>query len=592
MIVTYFWVVSAWSFWFWGALGLGLLGLHLFKLEINRYRLVPAIWIGISFITTLTLVLSILGPVGGSNGFTYLMILSIPSSLYSLYILVPHIRLVWTELVDRFTRAQTWPSLIFLTLLLIAAILTIRFATGEPMDYDAGLYRLGSINYSSEYGTVPGLANLHDRFGFNSSLWPLASMMGTGPWSGEGFRLISGFFLIALLTSTFISVLFQRATGPSAGSWLLVIGTSFTLAISLTDTGRWLASPSQDLIAFITGLVSLVFFLDYLTRRNNYLAGNLALLIASISASIRPLGWVLFTSILLVLCLQLLRLPKKNFYDRIQVATNFLPALFASAIILLLMIYRDYLLSGWVLYPSSLYGFDVPWLAPDPIGISQAVTAWGRSPFENSSVVLASNDWLGPWTEAFMSSREVYLLSLISFGLILPLVWAQGRRAWLAVGVNVLWTMPISLSLLVTWFVTAPDVRFGWIALFAPVGMPLSLLFAARAFPEFALRFFGMTVLTLMTVANLLNGRLESRGSQPQDSQIVFLNLDLEVKLGPANIPDLVETTLADGTPATFAVSELCYQHFPLCILDGAGQNGFKLGEQIQDGFGNINRSR
>ena len=151
----------------------------------------------------------------------------------------------------------------------------------------------------------------------------------------------------------------------------------------------------------------------------------------------------------------------------------------------------------------------MPWLAPDPTGVSQAITAWGRL----------------PWTKDFLSSRELYLISLMAIGLVLPLAWSKGRRAWRTIGADFLWTTPISILLLVTWFITAPDVRFGWIALFAPVGMPLALLFAAKAFPELSLRVLGVAVLTLMAVANFLNGRIDPRGTPPQDRQIKFLSL-------------------------------------------------------------------
>lgn len=589
MLGTYFWVVSAWTLWLGGALGFGLAAFRLLRVQTDTSRLVHAIWVGITVITSLILILSIIGPVGGTRGFIFLLILLFPALLYSLYVLVPHIQIFISALFSRFKHAQDWPTLIFLALVLIAVFLTIRFATGEPMDGDAGLYRLGSIDYASEYGTVPGLANLHDRYGFNSSLWPLASLMGTGPWSGEGFRLISGFFLFVLLISTFLRVLFRQASGPSAGTWFLVIGTAFTLGVALTETGRWLASPSQDLIALITGVVSLSFFLDYLTKRTDFLAANLALLAAALSASIRPLGWVLFASLLLVIGMQILRLPRNDLRSRIRTLYSLSPSLCVSSLLLVSMVFRDYLLSGWILYPSSLYAFDVPWLAPDPTGLSNAITAWGRLPWESASVVLASNDWIGPWTESFLSSREVYLLSLLSLGLILPLAWPQGRKAWKLVSKNVLWTSLISLALLVTWFVTAPDVRFGWIALLSPVGMPLALLFAARAFPEFPLRVLGVTLLTLMAVANVLNGRVDPRGTPPQDNQIDFLEFNVNVKLGPANTPKLIETALADGTPATHDVQGLCYREFPLCIFDGQGQNAFRLGDRISDGFGNIN---
>ncbi len=82
---------------------------------------------------------------------------------------------------------------------------------------------------------------------------------------------------------------------------------------------------------------------------------------------------------------------------------------------------------------------------------------------------------------------------------------------------------------------------------------------------------------------------MDPRGTPPQDSQIDFLEFNVNVKLGPANTPKLNETSLADGTPATYGVQGVCYREFPLCILDGQGQNAYKLGDGISEGFGNIN---
>ncbi|EMO63800.1 hypothetical protein LEP1GSC133_1179, partial [Leptospira borgpetersenii serovar Pomona str. 200901868] len=38
----------------------------------------------------------------------------------------------------------------------------------SPFAYDSGLYHIQSIKWIQEYSVVPGLANLHGRFGFNS----------------------------------------------------------------------------------------------------------------------------------------------------------------------------------------------------------------------------------------------------------------------------------------------------------------------------------------------------------------------------------------------------------------------------------------
>jgi len=42
---------------------------------------------------------------------------------------------------------------------------------GPPEIYDTGLYHLQAIKWIEEYAVVPGLANLHGRFGFNPNIF-------------------------------------------------------------------------------------------------------------------------------------------------------------------------------------------------------------------------------------------------------------------------------------------------------------------------------------------------------------------------------------------------------------------------------------
>ena len=52
------------------------------------------------------------------------------------------------------------------------------FAYGSSrgyMHYDTGLYHAQAIRWIEEYGVVPGLANLHSRFGYNSASFALSA---------------------------------------------------------------------------------------------------------------------------------------------------------------------------------------------------------------------------------------------------------------------------------------------------------------------------------------------------------------------------------------------------------------------------------
>jgi hypothetical protein len=45
---------------------------------------------------------------------------------------------------------------------------------------DSPLYHLGLVRYFSEHSIIPGLANIHNRFGLSSSIYPLSAFLKVG----------------------------------------------------------------------------------------------------------------------------------------------------------------------------------------------------------------------------------------------------------------------------------------------------------------------------------------------------------------------------------------------------------------------------
>jgi hypothetical protein len=480
---------------------------------------------------------------------------------------------------------RRWPSLFFAGLLVLAFFFLVRLISAEPMDGDAGLYRLGAINYASTYGTVPGLANLQDRFGFNSSVWPLAALLGNGLWKGEGFRLVSGLFASVLLWSTFARVVIRRRGGRTAGDWFMVVGTCFTIAMILTDTGRWVPSPSQDLIVLVVSVVSSGFLLDYIWKREGVWNAAMAVILAAVVGSVRPLGWVLA----LITCLVLLWLtspwssgPVTTLREWIEFLVP--PAMYAGALLAVMMA-RDVVLSGWIFFPSSVMPIDVPWRTKNPIGLAQWVTSWGRAPWQNKDVVLASSDWFKPWLAGFRSSREVYLSALMGLAVVVPACWRRGRAALIASARQLMWVWPPTLLMGAVWFITAPDVRFGWPAFVGLAGIPLALVLAHGAYPAALARIAGLAILSLMLVSNILNGRVLPRGAPPQEQMLRWGALTIPVMLGPAAERSPIPGKLGDDTPIVYAADGACWNLFPLCLLKGEGADAYRLGPDISDGF-------
>ena len=95
-------------------------------------------------------------------------------------------------------RLRIWDVRAYLLLLLLCAIWIADRAAGSDAFYDAGLYHLAAMKWASQYAIVPGLANLHLRLGFTSSVHLLAAMMNQGVWAGNGNHVLNGFFLVSL----------------------------------------------------------------------------------------------------------------------------------------------------------------------------------------------------------------------------------------------------------------------------------------------------------------------------------------------------------------------------------------------------------
>lgn len=79
---------------------------------------------------------------------------------------------------------------------LLYAGLTLLFAYGSSrgyMHYDTGLYHAQAIRWIEEYGVVPGLANLHSRFGYNSASFALSAFFSETWLIGRPMHCVAGF---------------------------------------------------------------------------------------------------------------------------------------------------------------------------------------------------------------------------------------------------------------------------------------------------------------------------------------------------------------------------------------------------------------
>ncbi len=574
------WVVWASATW---GIGLALAPRLVAGSRVNlRAHAQLGIWVGLFVLVTLTVSLNFFVPMAGgfgqwvALGWIVLGIALLARWLYSE-------RLPLVMALQRALTIRNFVSLALFGLLAVSALVAAWFAAAEPMDYDAGLYRMGIINYAAEYRAIPGLANLHSRFGFSSALGPLSAFMGNGIWENNGFRIVTGFVFALLLLEVALRILVPRKRTP--GDFLIVLGWAFTVWVVLGDSGRWVPSPSQDLMALITALVAFVFLVDFVNphTRHRWLA-SAALLTAAISASIRPLSWLLVLCLLLTIYLASIWVKPR---ERIGLAGHLylLPSLIAVFVLGVVMMVRDAIISGWLLFPLTAFPLPVDWRAVNPKADSLGITWWGRAPGLSIDQAQAQG-WFGPWLDSFIFGREMRFFVVAIVASLVPLLWLAGRRAWRQSWPPMALALFPALVVSVVWFVTAPDIRFGWAGLFALVGIPVAFLLAAGAYPRWLYRAIFFIFVALGVATNWRAGHFEQRGNEPESYALNIAGREVSVFLGPPNVVYTVPGSLGDGTPVVYPRDgENCYMVFPMCLLPGGGVNIEKRGDSITDGF-------
>src|SRR6266851_6548174 len=91
-----------------------------------------------------------------------------------------------------------WQNSRWLLILGLAFALLLALRSCGPCEYyDTGLYGAPSVRWIQTYPAIPGLANLHGRLGFNSSVFLCIAALAQGPWKDLGFHLFTGFLLSA-----------------------------------------------------------------------------------------------------------------------------------------------------------------------------------------------------------------------------------------------------------------------------------------------------------------------------------------------------------------------------------------------------------
>lgn len=349
--------------------------------------------------------------------------------------------------------------------IVVVALVAAWMAIGEVRNYDTALYHLQLVALTAAEGVSPGLAQLHDRFGFTSSLWSLGAQLESVSDPVLGFRLVAGVFLLVLILELLLRLL-ARSTRSAVGTWILAAGSVGLIAYGISYGGRTFAGIGQDWIVAALWLVATAYLADWLQyRRRADLAA--AIIVATLAGSVRPFAWLLVAGVLFVAVI----------YRRSEVRSVVAMwwAGILTALWVLVTVTRDALASGWLLFPLGLFPLPVPWRIDNPEPTAEAVTLWARAPFD-MELAASSWDWFPGWVSRIVTDWiVVWLLALLLVAVVLLMLRLRVVSADSS-GSSYLFVPVLGLQAvaLAAWFYAAPDPRFGWGPLLAVGGIAVA----------------------------------------------------------------------------------------------------------------------
>jgi hypothetical protein len=455
-------IVSALAIFFtWVALATGLIGVgSLFRGLLSRdYFFADAFWMGLCVCVGVLEIWNLFLPIT-----SWVTIFLLSAALFG--------HLVNRSVLLDNIRARSRPSS-SLVLSGVSIVLFIAFRATGPCDHvDTGLYGASAVRWILTYPAVPGLANLHGRLGFNSSVFLCTAALGQGVWRDLAYHLFTGFVLAAMCVAILPACTrVIRRSPASPTDWfhsILAIPVFFWAARSR------IVGAQTDEPATIACLVAAGIVFEALQVRegdgeqsNERPRWAVATSLFALAIAFK-LSTIVFASLAWCLAfrgiwLMSQSLPKRRMYIA--------GALAISLAILLPWCARGIILSGYPFFPATALGFPVDWKVPTSAAnwYAAGVHSWGRIP-DASPAETQGFAWLGVWLNRAVRNRASFQVPLAISLCGLAVALGFRIRGRIREACPWLWLLLPSLAGVGFWFLASPEMRFGQFAIWTTAG--------------------------------------------------------------------------------------------------------------------------
>jgi hypothetical protein len=429
-------------------MGLGSIVLALFSKD---HSLIDAFWMGLAVSVAVLEIWNLFLPVTSS-----IALFLVGFGLFGLAL---------SRSTFRVSLSSAWQNSPWLLLLGIVFALLLALRSCGPCEYgDTGLYGAPSVRWIQTYPVVLGLANLHGRLGFNSSVFLCIAALGQGPWKDLGFHLFTG-FLLAAFWATLLPAFARCISGPAASpaDWFHTI---LAVPAFFWTTRSRIVGTQTDEPAAIVALVATGILLADLSQNARqdhpspqpsrlFLAATLFSLAVTFKESAAVFAFLAW-------CLVFRRIWQTAALTRTR-RLHLAAALISPAVLLLPWFARSIILTGYPLFPATVFAFPVPWKVPLSAArwYALGVHSWGRGPDSHFEETQGMR-WLGDWLNHALRNRPSFQVPL-AIGLAGLTIALMGRfRGGATPRPSYPWLSLLfpGLAGILFWFVASPDPRF------------------------------------------------------------------------------------------------------------------------------------
>lgn len=348
----------------------------------------------------------------------------------------------------------SWEGFFYCCFLLLIAF----FASRGEFHTDTNIYHAAAIRLYEEYGVIKGVGNLQLHYAYNSSYLAFASIFSLNWLFGRSLHTTTGFLEVLMCLYAFHGLKnFQRHRNHIPD--MLRVGILFYTLVNVTRS----MSPATDYATMYFVLFIVTAWCDNLFEEDSDLTSCSLLSVAAVFVATLKFSACLLALIVIYPAVCLIRDRKWK-----QISGY----LISGCIILLPFLARNYLISGWLLYPlDSIDLFQVQWKIPLDYLLHDAnqIKVWGRCLYDVTKVDLPVKEWLPVWWEHQFRYEQMFLGAVVLSAvlqlamLLVRILGKRPLRPQMAVLQLAVWAN------IAVWFFMAPFIRYGLAFLFAVI---------------------------------------------------------------------------------------------------------------------------